>query len=289
MSKEEKEELAEEIAKKVFAMKEEKEEREKEAARKSEFWEEGTDFLVCKPCSAHKDSPNLPLEQKKFKRGDMGMISKVRDSGERRPAREVRRKMKDHCEGNFHLWCVRKSEEKKVVTKNFEEENKEAGLVVINSFLKTIKGGGGAADFLKEVDFTHIIHGVPRSQKNNSRCAFFELRDDCFEVVTGLVQNLFKSGKVTELAATLDKVTVQHRSYTVLLTFFFFEGKIYNLLNSLLKMGEEDYDSSGTARLVINNMMVTLGLTRTQLARLQLHFRCDYLLWLLQYNLYLQP
>ena len=49
MSKEEIEELYEEIAQKVFTMKEEKEEREKEAARRSELWEEGTEFLICKP------------------------------------------------------------------------------------------------------------------------------------------------------------------------------------------------------------------------------------------------
>ena len=71
----------------------------------------------------------------------------------------------------------------------------------------------------------------------------------------------------------MDKVTVQSRSFTVLLTYFFYEGKIYCLLNSLLKMGEEDYDSEGTARMIISEMSKTLGLTRTQLSKKLLHFR----------------
>ena len=69
------------------------------------------------------------------------------------------------------------------------------------------------------------------------------------------------------------KVTVQSRSSCVLLTYFFYNGKIYCLLNELLKMGEEDYDSDGTAKMVVSEMSKTLGLTRTQLAKKLLHFR----------------
>jgi hypothetical protein len=175
--------------------------------------------------------------------------------------------------GSYQLWCLRKSEEDKVASQTFKEKNKEVGLVVIRSFLKIVLEVGSSADFMKNIDFTHIFPGILKSPKNNSRGAFFELRDDCFEVVTEKVQMLFKSDKVTELSATLDKVTIQHRSFTVLLTFFFYGGKIYCVLNSLLKMAEEDYNATGTARMVVNNMKETLGLSRTQLASKLLHFR----------------
>jgi hypothetical protein len=76
---------------KVFEMKEEKEKREQEKEMRSKMWEEGTESLVCKPCSKYRDAPNLPADMWRFRRGrDHGMIGKYRESGERRPEREVR-------------------------------------------------------------------------------------------------------------------------------------------------------------------------------------------------------
>lgn len=80
---------------------------------------------------------------------------------------------------------------------------------------------------------------------------------------------------ITEIAVTLDKVTVQHRSFTVLLTLFFVDGKIYCALNDLLTMKEDDYDARGTAAMVVRSLKETLGLSRTQLAKRLVHFRSD--------------
>jgi hypothetical protein len=271
------EDFAELVAKKVFEKKVEKEEREKEAEKRSELWEEGDEFLICKPCSAHRNSPDLPKELLKSKRGKggaaHGIIGKISEGGERRLAKDLRKTMSRHCEGSLHKWCVREGAKVKMATKSYEEENKEVGLTVIKTYLKTARRGGSAADFINDIDFTHLLPGVTKSTKNNSRNTFFELRDDAFEVVTGAVQELFRSEEVTEFSATLDKVTVQHRSFTALLTFFFYEGSIFCLLNALLKMEEEDYDAEGTARMVVNCQKETLGLTRTQLANKLLHFR----------------
>ena len=92
-------------------------------------------------------------------------------------------------------------------------------------------------------------------------------------MVSGKIVDLFRSGKITEMASTLDKVTVYHKSYTVLLTFFFFDGKIYCALNELILLAEDEYDSVGTARMVVRSLMETLGLTRTKVASLLVHFR----------------
>jgi hypothetical protein len=93
-------------------------------------------------------------------------------------------------------------------------------------------------------------------------------------VITNSVQELFRSGNISEISATLDKVTVQHRSFTVLITFFFYDGALYSLLNELIIMKEEDYDARGTATFVTKSMKESLGLSRTQLATLLKHFRC---------------
>ena len=273
LTKEEKEELAEDIAQRVFRMKEEKEVRDKYEARRSDVWEKGRDFLICKACSTYKDQTNLPKEILKLKRGVTGMVARNRDNGRKIPEGEVRRRVNEHEEKNFHLWCVRKAQEEKKSSKTYEEENKEAGLLVIKAFLKTASEGGSGQDFLRLVDFTHLIPGVVKSQKNNSRPAFFKLRDDCFELVTERVKERFRSGAINEISITLDKVTVQSRSFTVLLTFFFSNGKIYCLLNGLLKMGRKDYDSAGTAEMIVDSLKETLGLTSSQLARKLLHAR----------------
>ena len=144
--------------------------------------------------------------------------------------------------------------------------------MIMMIYLKNARRGGSSADFLNDVDFLHLVPGILKSQKNNSRAIFFELCDNAFEVVTKSVHELFK--QITELSCTLDKVTVQHRSFTVLLTFFFLNGAIFCLLNSLLKMKEDDYDAQGTASMVVSCLKESLGMTRTQLATRLLHFRC---------------
>ena len=71
---------------------------------------------------------------------------------------------------------------------------------VIKAYLQIASVGGSTEDFLRLVNFTHLlIPGIIKLQRNNSRRAFFELRDDCFEVVTKRVHNMFKSDKITEL------------------------------------------------------------------------------------------
>ena len=90
------------------------------------------------------------------------------------------------------------------------------------------------------------------------------------------MHNMFRDEEgITEIAVTLDKVTVQHRSFTVLLTLFFVDGKIYCALNDLLTMKEDDYDARGTAAMVVRSLKETLGLSRTQLAKRLVHFRSD--------------
>ena len=78
-----------------------------------------------------------------------------------------------------------------------------------------------------------------------------------------------------EISATLDKVTVQRVSYTVLLTYFFSEGKIHVLLNSLMVMKSDEYDSEGTARAVARELAETLGISKIRLGEILLHFAYD--------------
>ena len=49
--------------------------------------------------------------------------------------------------------------------------------------------------------------------------------------------------KVEEFSCTLDKVTVDRQSFTVLITFFFSNGEIKCFLNKVIKMDSSMYDA----------------------------------------------
>ena len=266
--------LAEKMARKVVKKQEEKKIQDKEKIKTEKVWEEGKDFLVCKPCSTYGAGADVPQEFNKSKRGlNGGLVGKRTANGEQRAEWDLRAVQSRHCESNLHKWCVRRADTVEINKQTFDEGNEEVGKNVIRAFLKNIRRGLGSEDFLADVDLLHNVPGVPKSQKNNSRSTFFELRNDVFEVVTASVQEFFRSGEISEISVTLDKVTVQHRSYTVVITFFFYMGSLYCLLNELLRMKEGEYDARGTVELVAKCLMSTLGLTRTQLASILLHFR----------------
>ena len=71
--------------------------------------------------------------------------------------------------------------------------------------------------------------------------------------------------KVEDFSCTLDKITVDRQSFTVLLSFFFSDGEIKCLLNKVIKMDTSMYDSKGTSFMVVDNLQKSLGLTIDQL------------------------
>ena len=93
--------------------------------------------------------------------------------------------------------------------KSFEERNEEAGLEVIRTAIKVMKRVGGSADFLADLDLLSLTPGVVYAVKNNSRDAFFEIRDSSFEVVVQKMPKFFRDN-IKNISASLDKVTVNH-------------------------------------------------------------------------------
>ena len=148
--------------------------------------------------------------------------------------------------------------------KSYDVRNEEAGLSVICTLIKNLKRRGGSKDFMADLDLLSLTPVVIYAVKNNSRRGFFDLRDSVFEVVSEKVKEFFKN-HVKHIAASLDNVTVHHVSYTIIITYFF-NGQLHIILNKLEKLGLEDYDSEGTARMVIVILTSTLGYTKTQLA-----------------------
>ena len=101
--------------------------------------------------------------------------------------------MKVHMKSDLHVWSAEKDEIVKTERKTLDEENKEVGKTVILMYLKNAQRSGSSVDFLNNIDFTHLLKDLTNSTKNNISHMFFELRDDTFEVVTGIIHNLRSS------------------------------------------------------------------------------------------------
>ena len=69
--------------------------KEKEAQLQKEFWEEGNDFLVGRPCSKHISDSEVPVELNRSKRGEgrrqFGVIAKLKEGGKPHLAGDLRK------------------------------------------------------------------------------------------------------------------------------------------------------------------------------------------------------
>ena len=151
---------------------------------------------------------------------------------------------------------------------------------MIRNAIHTLKRGGSSVDFqadnLFHLEAAHQDMTV--AVKNCSDDAFFMIRDVVFDIVSEKVKNMFRARgerEVEAVAVTLDKVTVQRVSYTVLLTYFFWQGVIHIVLNKLMVMKEDEYDSEGTASAVVASLTESMGISRIRLRDILVHFAYD--------------
>jgi hypothetical protein len=148
----------------------------------------------------------------------------------------------------------------------------KAGTMVVRNALLCLKKGWSSEDFVSLNEKDDLIEDIQSATKNDSAAEFFHLRNVIFEKVSDKVKNLMKTIKF--LTVTLDKVTVQRTSFTVILTYFFHGGKIHVVLNQLVKLTTEDYEA-GTASMVVKCLSETLGLSLTELGLKLVHFVYD--------------
>ena len=85
---------------------------------------------------------------------------------------------------------------------------------------------------------------------------------------------MFKE-EIKSFSVTLDKITVQRIPYCAVLTYFFWEGRISILLNSVHRMKSDQADSNETAQMVITMLTETLGLSLSALKSKCHHFSYD--------------
>ena len=230
------------------------------------MWIDLGNMIACRACFNHSQDENAPAKLKAT--GNFGMFK--RDQAKY----QLNWQKKKHCELPLHEWCMKKEREEKKGKAENQDNNNRAGEKVIRNALYCLKRGLGAEDFLglNEKDLGSDIPNT--ATKNDSKAQYFKLRNIIFELVSDRTKIFFKN-HVNHITVTLDKVTVQRTSYTVILTFFFHQGKIHIILNKLATLTTEEYDAAGTAEMLVQTLVETLGISRTRLASVLVHFVYD--------------
>ena len=191
-----------------------------------DFWVEEDDVWICNPCLFNSKSKNVPKKLLPGRSGTFGFVSKS-------AANKITRNKSRHIESKLHEWCVYESQKESETKSLNDRRNEIAGTKIVrNALLCFIRGYGSddfllmnLKDYLAEKDLGSKLYNI--ATKNDSKIQFFRQRNVIFEALTAKTKNLFKD--IRDIAVTLDKVTVQRSSYTVIMTYFFRDGKKLNL------------------------------------------------------------
>ena len=198
---------------------------------KNDFWEEHDDYYICKPCALHHKSKDVPSGLKSSIKKFFGVIKKHENLQNHHLTRSKTR----HESLALHSWCLSKYEKEKEEQITFEQANEEAGKKVIKNAIYCFQNSLSASNFVALNAKDYTCHLENTATKNDSELAFFHQRDIIFEVLSEKTIRFFQEN-VTNISVSLDKVTVQRTTYTVVMTYFFCDGAIHVILNKLQKL-----------------------------------------------------
>ena len=240
---------------------------EADTAIDAKMWQSGEHFTSCIACIKHSDSDKVPGALKKLRKGNFGRLNITADPN------HIKTSQKNHESNDLHKWCVIKCEELEKEKLSEEMKNKKAAENTVRNVLFALKNGGGSELFLSLMDKDNLTEGIEAPTKNDSKKTFFDLREIIFEEVDKRLKKMFS--EIGYITVTLDKVTVGHVSYMVILTYFFHDGQIFICLNRLEKLQETDYDGPGTAAMLVKVLRDTTGWSKPQLANRLIHMTYD--------------
>ena len=92
---------------------------------------------------------------------------------------------------------------------------------------------GSARDFVKENNKDALNFNLEVAEKNDGSQMYFEIRDMVYEKLSSKIKEIIKMCET--IGATLDKVTIGGVSYTVIITYYFWE-----VLNEFFVMNTSD-------------------------------------------------
>ena len=202
---------------------------------------------------------------KNYKRGKFGFISKS--------SNRLEESKLTHQKNVLHKWCFQQTNQKKQRKLAKKENDEKAATLIVTNVVYCVKNSHSSAEFIKLCDKDQLIPDINCATKNDGRMMFFEIKDMIFEELSEKVIEVIK--KCSDIAVTLDKVTLGSKSYTVILTYYFFEGTIHCLLNKLYIMSSGECYGDTTADFLVLSLMETLGISKEDLARKLRHLSYD--------------
>ena len=237
-------------------------------------WIYGETSNTCRDCLLYSTHMDVPQKLRNLRKGQYGIVNK-----QNLTIKRINCAMKRHEENELHKWCYTFHSDSEMQQKEAENENRQACTVQVTNAIFTIKNLGSSYDFIKQNDkdainfVTANLQGIKPPTKNDGRQEYFDIREKVFHELTNSVRESFKS--VKSFSVTLDKVTTGHVPYTVIMTYYFYDGKIHILLNSVYPMKSHEYDGEGTASMVIQVLQDTLNLSKEAIASKCHHFVTD--------------
>jgi hypothetical protein len=227
------------------------------------FAETDDEKYCCMVCHRHISSPVFPENMKKGVRGNHGIFNKP-NAPSYKTNKERKKRMHDHCRTDVHLWCV--NQEKIMEEQNDVEREKSdrCAEILVTSAIQCFKDLDGSMKFVRNNNMLETLLPSDFPTKNDGRQMYFKIREMFFERLTNAVKKKFKD--VKNACFTLDKVTVRRTPFTVIMTYFFSEGRIHVLLNSVHKMKVDEYSGCGSAEMVGSVLMSSLGLSKEEVA-----------------------
>ena len=227
-------------------------------------WMTTATHLICQPCLRYGKSANVPTKLKQHEQ--FGFIVKSNDSRDKFVCSR-------HEQSELHTWCLEEQKRIESLNKETEMKSRQAGMLIVRNALLCLKRGLSAKDFMSLNNKDNLTEGITTATKNDSKTQFFDIRNVAFEKLTNITKDIFAN--IEWFTLTLDKVTVGRLSYTVIMTYFFVDGRIYVLLNKLVHLSTKDYDGPGTAEMVLKCLEETTGLTRTEIKEKLVHVSYD--------------
>ena len=118
--------------------------------------------------------------------------------------------------------------------------------MIINVLLVLKDPEKSSNDFVKMCNADEL-KGLKVPTVNDGRQQYFALRDDIYEKYKAIMCFIFES--VNVIGVTLDKVTLNKKSYTVIVTYYINEdGKMKTVLNDVFPMRSTDGSGEATAK-----------------------------------------
>lgn len=204
--------------------------KSEDTVEKEAFWIIDKDITSCTACLQFASAANKPSHLRSLYKNNFGVYKTVSE-GSKYSKRDQNEYKSNHLNNPLHIWCVSKYKESKKLSEELKEKNKAGAEMIVRNAVFCLKNGSSAYDFRKLNDKDALYldadnnSGIKFPEKNDGLSTFFELREHVYKKVVAIAsKNL--SG-VKNMSFSLDKVTCSNIPYTVIVTYYFYEGKIY--------------------------------------------------------------